>query len=347
MAVIKAADIVKYVVDAKNAGWGYVFSAQGELYTPALAEQWGKANRAGKGYDYFAKRCARWFGRIVVDCSGLIIQAYRSQIPGYGDKTANTIYSKAVQTGPISTIPEIPGLCVWHSGHIGVYIGDGKVIEAAGTNIGVVLSALHAPAGTTPWTNWGKMADVYYGAAAGMPVEEPPACWLGRYLKLTSPYMHGGDVMQLQAALEAKGFSPGPVDGIFGPKTQKAVQDFQASAALTVDGIVGPNTIHALLGVWVTDCDGKPCCPTGDIPTDAIHVGRFIRITSPFMQGDDVREVQDALILLGYNPGVADGVYGPKTHGAVIALQQAMGLTVDGIVGPRTTEALGGVWTGA
>jgi len=346
MALIKASEIVDFVINAKNAGWGYVYSGQGQLYTPQLAEAWGRANRAGKGYDYFVKRCARWFGHIVVDCSGLIVEAYRSRIPGYGDMSANTVFSRAVRTGDIDTIPETPGLCVWHRGHIGVYIGDRKVIEAAGTETGVILSHLRAPGSIKRWTNWGMMADVDYTDAKATPVETPPACWVGRYLRLVSPYMRGDDIRQVQDALAMAGMSPGPIDGIYGPNTQKAVKAFQAANGLGVDGIVGPDTTRALWGVWITDCAGKPCCPGSDPQTDSFTLGRLLRIQSPFMRGDDVRDVQDALVLYGFSPGSSDGIYGPRTHGAVLAFQQAKGLTVDGIVGPKTVTALGGVWTG-
>ena len=101
MAVIKAADIVDFVIKAKNAGWGYVFGGQGQVYTRELAEKWAAQKKSGRGYDYYVVKCAKWFGKIVVDCSGLVIEAYRSKIPGYGDKTANTIYSKSVQKGKI------------------------------------------------------------------------------------------------------------------------------------------------------------------------------------------------------------------------------------------------------
>ena len=39
-------------------------------------------------------------------------------------------------------MPETPELAVWRSGHIGVYVGNGEVIEAMGTAYGVVHTHL-------------------------------------------------------------------------------------------------------------------------------------------------------------------------------------------------------------
>lgn len=53
-----------------------------------------------------------------------------------------------------------------------------------------------------------------------------------------------------------------------------------------------------------------------------------------------VRELQRALTAAGYDPGPADGTYGEQTEAAVVAFQQANGLSVDGRVGPETAAAL-------
>jgi peptidoglycan L-alanyl-D-glutamate endopeptidase CwlK len=55
-----------------------------------------------------------------------------------------------------------------------------------------------------------------------------------------------GDVTALQLALQAAGFSPGAIDGSFGPGTEAAVLAFQRNEGLAADGIVGPNTATAL-----------------------------------------------------------------------------------------------------
>lgn len=57
-------------------------------------------------------------------------------------------------------------------------------------------------------------------------------------------------------------------------------------------------------------------------------------------RGDDVRRVQRALASVGFDPVQIDGIFGPNTDTAVRAFQTALGLGVDGIVGPLTRAAL-------
>jgi peptidoglycan hydrolase-like protein with peptidoglycan-binding domain len=53
-------------------------------------------------------------------------------------------------------------------------------------------------------------------------------------------------VAYMQGLLEAQGHTPGPLDGIFGPRTEAAVRSYQAANGCRVDGIVGPETWGAL-----------------------------------------------------------------------------------------------------
>lgn len=68
-----------------------------------------------------------------------------------------------------------------------------------------------------------------------------------RMLYLRMPYFHGADVTQLQRALNSLGFVTGGVDGIFGASTERAVTDFQANYDINPDGLVGNNTLRALI----------------------------------------------------------------------------------------------------
>jgi peptidoglycan hydrolase-like protein with peptidoglycan-binding domain len=56
----------------------------------------------------------------------------------------------------------------------------------------------------------------------------------------------GLQVEVLQKALASLGVNPGPLDGLFGPKTEAAVKRFQKAENLEVDGVVGPKTQAAI-----------------------------------------------------------------------------------------------------
>jgi len=65
------------------------------------------------------------------------------------------------------------------------------------------------------------------------------------------------------------------------------------------------------------------------------------RLAQPIMTGDKVKEIQQALIAKGFDPGTPDGEFGPHTNAAVVAFQLSGGMIPDGEVGPQTARALG------
>jgi len=67
----------------------------------------------------------------------------------------------------------------------------------------------------------------------------------------------GEPVEALQKKLLGQGINPGPVDGVFGPKTEEALKRFQERQGLDADGIAGPKTLAALgLTEVEEDADG-------------------------------------------------------------------------------------------
>lgn len=161
-------DLVKWCENVYKNGWGYVYGGYGQICTEQYLDQQASLfpgnNEAGGEMRTVGKK---WLGKRVVDCIGLIksyawYNADSGQITvgsnGFTDCGANTIWNNVKEGGTISTMPDIPGLAVWMDGHIGVYVGNGEVIEAQGTAYGVVKTQLK----NRGWTKWMKIPNIKY-----------------------------------------------------------------------------------------------------------------------------------------------------------------------------------------
>jgi Putative peptidoglycan binding domain len=122
----------------------------------------------------------------------------------------------------------------------------------------------------------------------------------------------GENVRSVQYLVTAQGH-PTAVDDDFGPLTQAAVEAFQSSRGLLVDGEVGQQTWPALI----------------------IQVQQG-------SNGDAVRAVQSQIHSRGdgANQVTIDGIFGPVTNQVVRDFQMLLNLSVDGIVGPQTWNHL-------
>ena len=116
-------------------------------------------------------------------------------------------------------------------------------------------------------------------------------------------------------------------DGAFGPQTLGSVESFQRSHGLGVDGVVGAQTWAALSGGAAPATGPTAVTASYSAGTPLVRLGST---------GSAVRSVQQALGI------TADGVFGPQTLGAVEGFQRSHGLAVDGVVGPQTWNALRG-----
>ena len=126
-------------------------------------------------------------------------------------------------------------------------------------------------------------------------------------------YSRGKFVRYLQYALSFRGYDVGEIDGVFGVKTQMAVEKFQADNGLVPDGIVGAKTWQVINRSYET----FPTLRRGD-------------------RGDLVKYLQSKLTSKLYDVGVIDGIFGAKTESAVRQFQEENNLAVDGIVGKNT-----------
>ena len=114
----------------------------------------------------------------------------------------------------------------------------------------------------------------------------------------------GTNVRRLQQALIGLGFLTGKVDGKYGSKTEAAVAAFQKAYGLSVDGNAGRRTMIALKNTVIA--------------------------------------LQSDLEQLGYESGTINGNFGQGTERAVYYYQRSKNLTMTGIAGPSTFQALYG-----
>ena len=189
------------------------------------------------------------------DCSGLIkwilwSESIENDTPHYNaipgtDLSANDMISKGcTDVGSISNLPEIPGLILWKNNHVGIYLGNGKAVEARGHDWGIVISDV----ASRGWQKYGKLKWFDYSVQ--------PAPTPTQKCSVSLPVLRKGDkndsVKKLQILLNGLGFTDinGTklvVDGSFGGKTDFAVRNFQSKSAINSDGVVGAQTWTKLL----------------------------------------------------------------------------------------------------
>ena len=174
------------------------------------------------------------------------------------DKGADSMFSyaksKGCAWGSISTLPEIVGLALHKSGHVGYDIGNGYAIEWRGFAYGCVKTKVSSRG----WQSWYELPFIDYGdGVVTAPSQNTNATLGSRLLKKGST---GSDVKALQELLMQLGFALPKygADGDFGSETETAVKAFQKAAGLNVDGQYGEKT-HAALMDAIADVDaGQP-----------------------------------------------------------------------------------------
>ena len=135
----------------------------------------------------------------------------------------------------------------------------------------------------------------------------------------------GEAVRDVQHRLLAAGFhvDTDELEGTYGASTESAVRAFQQVRALPSDGILGPDTWEQLVEAGYR---------LGD---------RTLYLRSPAFRGDDVRELQRLLNVLGFDAGKEDGIFGAGTDRGVREFQRNVASRADGIVGLETVRSIG------
>lgn len=276
-----------------HVGCGYVYGSIGETCTLRLLQRKQAAYgwKMGAGYyckvvcgvmDFLKGLCARWMGKWVADCSGLIKAGRKALGGAWGDYSANGTYLSCSKRGPIKDMPLYPGCTVYMYSeaenrmvHVGVYIGGGYVIESRGVMSGVVKTKFYG----RHWTHYGLLDWLIRDLPSegtylhpGTPTEDdhgdssnpkPDDPVDNAHLPCLDYGDIGQNVAYMQSLLVKKGL-PMPksvkADGKYGMdgvwkhplgrkfcETEQTVRAFQKAHGLVVDGVVGPITWGELL----------------------------------------------------------------------------------------------------
>lgn len=271
MATTKGQTIADYAIS--KIGCAYIWGGYGEkLCSPSFRKERASAYPEQKNNIY--KNCPVLSGKQST-CTGCKYngkQAYDcAQLTRYATKAAgqalvsgaNSQWTKTAwdQKGTIDTLPDVPGVILYHENskgrmsHTGVYIGGGYAVEAKDAKSGTVKTAVK----DRTWTHWAALPGVLSGEVVNItpapakpaePTKESQTQATATGVISMSTLRNGSkgtQVRVLQWLLNENGYDAGTVDGIFGSNTLKAVKAFQKAAGLAVDGVVGKNTWNKLL----------------------------------------------------------------------------------------------------
>lgn len=204
MADIKATDLIIKFQYAYDNKWGYILNTWHTKWTSSLqaskvsymekkyGANWKTSKTAEKDDSYTAAMYGdRWIGQWVTDCSGLFYWAFK-ELGGYMYHGSNTMWNKyctskgKLSNGKRTDGKELkPGTAVFvlkgtsNRSHVGLYIGGGKVIEASGTKVGVVITQIT----NTKWCEWGELKGVIFSnsttTTTTTPAKETPSGVIG------------------------------------------------------------------------------------------------------------------------------------------------------------------------
>ena len=271
--MITTQSLIAKFQQALDEKWGYIWGTAGVQWTAARQKELEKTTDSDRAQG--RKYGSKWIGHKVADCSGLFAWVFK-QLGGYMYHGSDTMYRKyCAQKGKLNKGKRTdnailkPGAAVfgWNGkkySHVGLYVGDGIVIEAMGTINGVTTSKVTAG----KWTHWGEMTGVAYGNTGNEQLimnneqlsvtEKDPPCDVilseaageveGSPSGNSHPTLRKGSkgqaVTEMQTMLNKLGYDLGSygVDGDFGKCTLAAVKAFQKDYELSVDGICGPKT---------------------------------------------------------------------------------------------------------
>lgn len=172
--MISTSALIAKFQTALDEQWGYIYGKTHELWSAEKQAQYVKDYGHDSDRAQSCKYGEKWAGHWVTDCSGLFKWAFES-LGGEMYHGSNTMFKKwCTATGKLTNGKRTdgkelkPGTAVFTGNesthnHVGLYVGNGWVIEAQGSKNGVIRSKIT----NSKWTYWGELKGVDYGAKSG------------------------------------------------------------------------------------------------------------------------------------------------------------------------------------
>ena len=304
--------------------------------------QWGTVSLANSGY-YPFKILTYYYGNNIELRNAPVVDAVDGSYPGTALKLGSSGNSvKTIQTQLNRIAKNYPAIPISPTDG---YFND--TTEKAVKTFQKIFNLTQD--GIVGKGTWYKISQIYVGVknlaeldseGEKLPIEPTPPSYI---LKIGSK---GDGVKILQYFLNSIGLfydtiPPLKIDGIFGNGTKNAVEAFQKTFGLDIDGIVGKATWRKLYEIYKTV---EPyLIPTTPTPYPGYVIGEGAR-------GENVKTIQTWISTISKTypsiPSVSvDGIFGPLTTAAVIAFQSQFSLIPDGLVGPLTWEKLDSVYS--
>ena len=334
--IFNASEFVDFL--KSRVGCGYVLGTYGQICTQQLLENRAVADPEN-GASYYLGDCSRWIGKLVTDCSGLIEWfLLKKGVTNYDSYSGGIYKSWCHKTSTdITTMPRVPGTLVFKRNskgiyHVGVFIGNDRVIEAKGAMYGVVVTQYSADA---TWNAWGSLSWLANNIGEE-DVSQPPLVMdaltygpLPGYADIRSsenemvshsgsynaPVYHKGDsgskieMVRRRLWAESSSFA---VNNLFDDALEAKIIAFQTANGITADGTIGSVTWKALFPVLKKKAGSQP----------------------------GAKAMQALLNYQNFRVGTPDGLFGTGTETVLKAYQTARQLDSDGICGEKTWESL-------
>lgn len=123
-------------------------------------------------------------------------------------------------------------------------------------------------------------------------------------------------------------------DGVYGLRTAQAVREFQRAVNLPADGIIGNDTWNAI----VSKLRELGIITNIPLASRDFYLTTGSRGIGVFKMQEYLNEI--AAVNKCLRPIPVDGMYGPRTVTAVQMFQYLYDLTIDGVIGARTWDAI-------